>query len=151
MYEYKQEETLRSILENDARIEDMKRKKDEIAKSRRQNAVEAKIRKDKIMQVLEKTKISGGKTAIKKILAQLSLDDDDGIDGEKTKKPKPISASKRSNKSKHLHSQKEPYVEESKPPSIIDICPPPEAVLSKIVEHSEPCKPYVSPYAPCKP
>ena len=139
MQEYKRLETMRKIAENDMRIEDMLKTKEELAKTRRKNAVQAKIKKDKLMQILEKSKKSGEK-AIKKILAQLENDED--ILGGSKKKSKStmdcsVSKSPRRASSKQSNGTKHP--------AVIEIGPPPEAPsLTARVSG------FMSPYAPTR-
>jgi len=159
MREYKRLETMRKVSENDQRTEDMLKKRRELAKTRRKNAVEAKIRKDKLMQTLEKSKSSGGK-AIRKILAQLSTDEDDPDAAEKKNKKK-RGVPRMSSKKKESSWQMKPKpnlsaplsAHGSFPPSIIDIVPPPEApsLLARLAEASEKVQPFISPYAPSSP
>jgi hypothetical protein len=171
MQEYKRIVTMKKVEENNKRTEEMLRTREELANTRRKNAVEAKIRKDKIMQTLEKSKTGGG-TALKKILAQLSNDDGDipASTGSKRKKKKrrPSVASKKTSDSSRRQPSKGSEVPKhskmknpktwngganSQPPSIIEICgPPPEApsLLARLAEASEKedsPKRYVSPYA----
>eukprot|EP00804_Cyclotella_cryptica_P019869 CCRYP_021135-RE/>CCRYP_021135-RE protein AED:0.33 eAED:0.35 QI:0/0.5/0.28/1/0.66/0.42/7/575/569 len=72
--EYQQKETLRKVAMNDARSQEMKKKKAELQALRQKNAREAKIEKDKLMALLDQTRSSGGSsTAIKKILRKMNL------------------------------------------------------------------------------
>lgn len=147
MQEYKRLETMKKITENETRTEEMLKKKEELVKNRQRNAVEAKIRRDKLMQLLEKSKTSGGK-AIKKILAQ--LDGNDASVG--VPKKKNTSPSERASESltKPPQSKKVSVKRnsETKPPSIIELGPPPQAptLVSRISKVSTQ-KDYISPYA----
>lgn len=143
MQEYKRIETMKKITENYARTEEMIKQKEHLAKTRQKNAVEAKIRKDKLMQILEKSKTRGG-NAIKKILAQ--LDNNETITSADVTKKKPLSAMDLSIPKQHKKAAKESS-NETKPPSIIEIGPPPAAPtlvnrITKNFVHEE----YISPY-----
>jgi len=154
MQEYRRLETMRKVSENDERTEEILRTREELAKSRHKNAVQAKIRRDKLMQTLEKSKSSGGKE-IRKILAQLSNDDNDFFTSEgsekkskKTKKVQRMSLNKKE-VSAGTKAKTKSDMPGKFPPAIIDIVPPPEApsLLARIAEKSEKVHPYVSPYA----
>eukprot|EP00557_Chaetoceros_sp_GSL56_P007835 CAMPEP_0176506236 /NCGR_PEP_ID=MMETSP0200_2-20121128/16925_1 /TAXON_ID=947934 /ORGANISM="Chaetoceros sp., Strain GSL56" /LENGTH=564 /DNA_ID=CAMNT_0017905853 /DNA_START=899 /DNA_END=2589 /DNA_ORIENTATION=- len=125
MQEYKRLETVKKIADNDQRTEEMLKRKEELAKARRQNAIEAKIRRDRLMQTLEKSKVSGGK-AIKKILDELSADEDHTASKQspkpKQKKHQPVLPKKTTippNKDKK-QSKTDRHVDGS-PPSVINI------------------------------
>jgi hypothetical protein len=162
MQEYKRLQTMRKVSENDQRTKEMLKKKKETAKTRRKNAVEAKIRKDKLLQSLEKSKSSGG-NAIRKILAQLSTDDDDdslSIDpdaaaNKNKKSTKRMSLNKKESVGQVKTTSNIPVSTQhvSSPPPIIDVVIPPEApsLLAPIAETSEKVQPYVSPYASSSP
>ena len=118
------------------------KKKEELAKTRQKNAVEAKIRRDALMQILEKSKTSGGK-AIKKILSQLENDEALGITKKKTNSLD-ISASKSNKRITNKSSSG------TKPPSIvrIEIGPPPEAPSLLVrMKVSDRTQQHISPYA----
>ena len=142
MQEYKRIETMKKISENYARTDELLKKKEELAKTRQKNAVEAKLRKDQLMQILEKSKSSGGK-AIKKILAQLENNE---ISVGTSKKKTSASSDLNTSKSTKRLPTKTPN--ETKPPSIVEIGPPPEApsLVARIsgLPHQ---KEYISPYA----
>ncbi len=143
MQEYKRLETMKKISENYTRTEQMMKKKEELAKTRQKNAVEAKIRRDKLMQILEKSKTSGGK-AIKKILSQLENDEALGVTKKKLANSLDISSSKSNKKVPSKSSGG------TKPPSIvrIEIGPPPEAPsLAARMKVSDRTQQYISPYA----
>jgi hypothetical protein len=161
MQEYKRLQTMRKVSENDQRTEEMLKKKKETAKTRRKNAVEAKIRKDKLLQSLEKSKSSGG-NAIRKILAQLSIDDDDdslSIDpdapaNKNKKSTRRMSLNKNENIGQVKTTSNIPVsTHVSSPPPIIDVVILPEApsLLAPIAETPEKVQPYVSPYASASP
>lgn len=137
MQEYKRQETMKKISENSARTEDMLMKKQELAKCRQKNAIEAKIRRDKLMQILEKSKTSGGK-AIKKILSD--LENNEGSIKAPKKKNVQIFDSTISKSPKKAST--------TKPPSIIEIGPPSEAPsLVNRIPKSHSKSNYISPYA----
>jgi hypothetical protein len=127
MQEYKRLETLKKISENDERTEEMLRKKEELAKARRQNAIEAKIRRDRLMQTLERSKVSGGK-AIKKILDELCADEDQENSASKgsqkltQKKHQPAGSKKTTATSARVNKEsKTDKDNERSPPSVINI------------------------------
>lgn len=62
--------TLQKAMENDQRCQDLKKRKEDLLKLRRKNAHEAKVKKDKLMEILEKSKTRGS-SGIKKILRSL--------------------------------------------------------------------------------
>ena len=74
MHEYRRLETMRKVADNAKRADKIVRTKEELINERRCAAREAKIQKDKIMSILEQTKIGGGRS-MKKMLAVLSTDD----------------------------------------------------------------------------
>lgn len=130
MQEYKRIETLKKLEEENTRVEEMLQKRDELANSRRKNAVEAKIRRDQLLSTIEKTKAVGG-SAIIKILSQLEDGDDLCTKPvEKKTKTKAVLPSITRNK-KSTSRQHENKVKMCVPPKVVDIKP---AV-------------YVSPYA----
>jgi hypothetical protein len=63
--EYEREETVRKMEEDDRRTQDLQREREELIQQRRKAARIAKIRKDKVMEILEKSKMSGGKAGYK--------------------------------------------------------------------------------------
>jgi len=69
--EYKRIETLRKVIENDRRTEEMLQVKEELSAQRRTAAIEARRQKDKMISLLEQSKRSGCQS-IKKILTVLS-------------------------------------------------------------------------------
>lgn len=142
MQEYKRIETMKKISENHERTDELLKKKEEMAKNRQKNAVEAKLRKDQLLQILEKSKSSGGK-AIKKILAQLENNEISvGTSKKKTSGPPDINTSK---STKRLPTK---TANETKHPPIIEIGPPPEAPsLVARISGAPPQKEYISPYA----
>ena len=144
MQEYKRVETMKKISENDKRTEEMMKTKGELAKTRQKNAVEAKIRRDKLMQILVKSKTSGGK-AIKKILAQLENEEEMPTIVNKKKSFNSLDLS--SSKSNRKMTNKSPS--ETKPPPIIEIIGPPPEAPSLIARMSNKIgqKEYISPYA----
>eukprot|EP00979_Chaetoceros_neogracilis_P008738 scaffold1945_cov182-Chaetoceros_neogracile.AAC.2 len=160
MQEYKRLQTMRKVSENDQRTEEMLKKKKETAKTRRKNAVEAKIRKDKLLQSLEKSKSSGG-NAIRKILAQLSTDDDDSLSidpdaaaNKNKKSTRRMSLNKKESIGQVKTTSNIPVsTHVSYPPPIVDVVIPPEApsLLVPIAETPEKVQPYVSPYASSSP
>ncbi len=143
MQEYKRLETMKKISENDARTEEMMQKKEELAKSRQKNAVEAKIKRDKLMQILEKSKTSGG-TAIQKILHQ--LENNEPLVGDTKKKSvPPIFDGSISKSNKRVPTK---ALNETKPPSIIEIRPPPvSSTLVTRTTNASGTQAFVSPYA----
>lgn len=143
MQEYKRLETMRKINENDMRTEEMLKTKQELAKARRKNAVQAKIKRDKLMQILEKSKTSGGK-AIKKILAQ--LENDEEVLGTSTKKSKsPMDSPANKPQQKRVVNKSS---SDTKHPAVIEIGPPPEAPsLTARVSNFSQQRDYISPYA----
>ncbi len=145
MQEYKRLETVRKISENDMRTEKMLKTKEELAKTRRKNAVQAKIKRDKLMQILEKSKTSGGK-AIKKILAQLE-NDEDILERSKKKSKSPMNHSV----SKSPRCAPSKPANETKHPTVIEIGPSPGAQsLTALVTSTTQQRDYISPYAPTR-
>ena len=143
MQEYKRLETMRKINENDMRTEGLLKTKQELAKARRKNAVEAKIKRDKLMQILEKSKTSGGK-AIKKILTQ--LENDGEVSGMLRKKSKSPLVDSPANKPQKRAVNKS--CNDTKHPAVIEIGPPPEAPsLTARVSNFSQQRDYISPYA----
>jgi len=143
---YKYLKTMRKVSANDRRTEQLLKEKEKRAESRKKNAVEAKIRKDKLLEVLEKSKTSEGKD-IQKMLSQLSLDGDDEpckVGKKKTKKKRTNTVDQKKRKQETLGN--------TKAPPIIHIGPPPNApsLLERINEEFEPVKPFVSPYLPSR-
>ncbi len=143
MQEYKRLETMKKISENDMRTEEMLKTKEELAKTRRKNAVQAKIKRDKLMQVLEKSKTSGGK-AIKQILSQLE-NDEDILVGSSKKKSAPSMGRPRSKTQRRSSSKP---IADTTHPSVIEIVPPPEApsLTARVSNYSHQTD-YISPYA----
>jgi hypothetical protein len=58
--EYKRQETQKKILESKARAEELIRKKSELAEQRKRVTRDAKIKKDKIVALLQNSKMGGG-------------------------------------------------------------------------------------------
>jgi len=87
MHEYRRLETMRKVTENEKRTDDLLRKKDELLNQHRCAAREAKIQKDKIMSILEQTRMGGGRS-VKKMMAVLSGNDESGRKKGKAKQKK---------------------------------------------------------------
>ena len=66
--EFRHKETMKRVHENDLRTQELFQQKEELMKIRRINAHKAKVEKDRLMSVLEKSK-SG--CSIQKLLKQL--------------------------------------------------------------------------------
>lgn len=69
---YHLKEIMRKAEANDQRCQDLKKRKEDLLKVRRKNAHEAKVKKDKLMAVLEQSKTAGGSSGIKKLLKSVS-------------------------------------------------------------------------------
>lgn len=147
MQEYKRLETMRIVALNDKRTDEILKEKERQAKVRRTNVVEAKIRKDKLIQVIETSKRSGGK-AIKKILSQLFLECDETRSRTRKKKTK-------TSEPKLPDQKKQNELESSESgvlPEVINIGHPPKApsLLGRITGEYEPVEPSYSPYLSLK-
>lgn len=122
MHEYKRLETMNKVKSAEQRTQNMLQKKEELARMRRKNAVQQKIKKDKLKQRLEEKSKASGTKAIKKILAELTIDD------ESVKKGKKKCRTNRSidsySKQQRIHTIKvSNKAETGLPPSIIEISP----------------------------
>ena len=151
MQEYKRLETMRKVSENDKRTETLRRKQEELANQRRKAAVEAKIEKDKLLQALEKSKTSGGKGTIKKILASLEQEGQVRPHESKKKTKRSNCSSAGTSKPSSIRKKVEPYCQG--PPSSISInlCAPPDIPPNLLIRTSKKTptsvEPYKSPYA----
>ncbi len=74
--QYQLEETMHRVKENDEKSSALKKQKEDLIKLRRKNAHEAKVKKDKLMAVLEKSKMGGGSCGIKKLLKQITANEE---------------------------------------------------------------------------
>ena len=71
---YKQRQQMEKAEASDKKCRELQRRKEELLKIRKQNASAAKIKKDRLLEVLEKSK-SGGSSGIKKLLKLVSSED----------------------------------------------------------------------------
>lgn len=89
--EYKRQETLKTMSENESRAQEMLRKKKDLLEQRKRATREAKIQKDKIVGFLEQSKMGGGSQSIQKLISAMESAtgkpgnaDDDGNHSPKT-------------------------------------------------------------------
>ena len=69
--EYKRQETLKIMSENESRAQEMLRKKKDLLEQRKRATREAKIQKDKIVGFLEQSKMGGGSKSIQKLISAM--------------------------------------------------------------------------------
>ena len=130
--EYQMRETMKKVEENDKRSNELKKKKEELLRLRKKSAHESKVKKDKLMAVIEQSKTSGGSSAIKKILRKISMNEDMVVDLTPAK-------------SRNISSNS---VSDEMDDSILSMDPPPEApsFAKRMVKDDSTAMPYQSPY-----
>lgn len=73
--EYHLKEMMRKCRESDQRCNELKKRKEDLMKLRRKNAHEAKVKKDRLMAVLEQSKNAPNASGIKKLLKSVSTNE----------------------------------------------------------------------------